>query len=156
MTKIIHEFNIKPFCIARGIHKDELLSLSKLLSGFSYVYEKSMGDVMRYEINYDLGENIMTFTFTDGKKLVFGSPDLDCISSITLTMYLDKLEDQKLYYKQPSLKFKFKSGTLTENISNHTDLLNNVFIYSEKDKQRNLNNVVIKLVDHFISNTIDE
>lgn len=156
MKKIQHEFMIKPFCIARGIHKDELLSLSKLLSEFSYLYEKSLGNVFRYDINYDLGENNMIFEFQNDFKITLKSQDLDCVSSIVLTMYLDKLDNQDLYYKQPSLKFKFKQGKLTKTIEDNIDVLNHVFVYSEKGKQRNLNDVVVKLVEHFVSNTIDE
>lgn len=148
MGNIKRQFNIKPFCIARGLVKDELISLRRLMSMFTYTFPSIPCYDGSFYINYDLGENEISFPQVEVRGLPvikLKSMDLDVFESIDFNITCDG----SIYFffiKNPNKK-------LTPTVEKYLSCLTNIKVKGLRDhSDATEDDILFKAISHFISN----
>lgn len=148
MGDIRRQFNIKPFCIARGIVKDELISLRRLMGMFTYTIPESPCYNGSFYINYDLGENEISFSQVE----VSGSPfiklksmDLDVFEYVDFNIANDG-SIHFFFVKNPDKKS-------TPTVDEYLSCLTNIKVKGLRDHNNATeDDILFKAISHFISN----
>lgn len=148
MGDIKRQFNIKPFCIARGLVKDELISLRRLMSMFTYTMPSIPFYDGSFYINYDLGENEVSFSQVEvrGTPLIkLKSMDLDVFESVDFNVN----RDGSIYFSF----IKNPDKRLTPTVDKYLPCLTNIKVKGLRDQSDATDDIILfKAISHFISN----